>query len=149
MPWSIADADAGILACLKRWAKQRGNLDTAGELLRGVNQLRAVISATLADRFIHLHKDAKGHLVPATEADKVKQVRPDEFNGYVKEDRILIHPEAWRRLCQGYDAGEVAEHLQREGTLIPGDKTKGELARVEAVFGKTGRFYVLRRSSLS
>jgi uncharacterized protein (DUF927 family) len=147
LPWSIADADAGILACLKRWAKQRGNLDTAGELLRGVRQLCAVITANLAHRFIHLRKD-KGCFVPATEADKIKQGTPDEFDGYVKEDRILIHPEAWRRLCRGYDAGEVAEHLRREGALIPGDETKGELARVETLFGKTGRFYVLRRSSL-
>jgi len=148
LPWSIADADAGILACLKRWAKQRGNLDTAGELLRGVRQLRAVITATLAERFIHLRKDPKGHLVPAAEADKVKLATPDLFDGYAKEDRILVHPEAWRRLCEGCHTGEVAEHLRREGALIPGDETKGELARVETVFGKTGRFYVLRRSSL-
>ena len=147
LPWKPEDADAGILACMGRWAKQRGNLDTAGELLRGIRQLRAVITATLAERFIHLRKD-KGCFVPATEADKIKLGTPDEFDGYVKEDRILIHPEAWRRLCRGYDAGEVAEHLRREGALIPGDETKGELARVETLFGRTGRFYVLRRSSL-
>jgi uncharacterized protein (DUF927 family) len=148
LPWKPDDADAGILACMGRWAKQRGNLDTAGELLRGIRQLRAVITATLAERFIHLRKDAKGHLVPATEVDEAKLATPDLFDGYVKEDRILIRPEAWRRLCEGYDAGEVAEHLRREGALIPGDETKGELARVETLFGKTGRFYVLRRSSL-
>ena len=35
---------------------------------------------------------------PATEADEVKQATPDLFDGYVKSDRILIRPEAWRRL---------------------------------------------------
>jgi hypothetical protein len=31
-----------------------------------------------------------------TKADEIKQLTPELFDGYVKPDRILIRPEAWR-----------------------------------------------------
>src|SRR5262249_44223605 len=34
LPWTVAEADTGIVACMGRWAAQRGNVDTAGEVLR-------------------------------------------------------------------------------------------------------------------
>jgi putative DNA primase/helicase len=30
LPWTFEEADAGLIACLERWVKQRGNLDTSG-----------------------------------------------------------------------------------------------------------------------
>ena len=29
LPWTVDSSDAGILACMQRWAAQRGNVDTA------------------------------------------------------------------------------------------------------------------------
>ncbi len=147
LPWTVEETDTGIIACMSRWAKQRGNLDTAGELLRGVDRARTTITTTLTDRYIHLRKVAKGRLIPAKAADKVKQKTPKEFDGYVKPDRVLIWPEAWRRLCEGHDPIKVAEHLQRQKVLMPGAR-KGESARTETILGKSGRFYVLRREWL-
>jgi hypothetical protein len=36
---------------------------------------------------------------------------PKLFDGYAKDDRILGRPEAWRRLCNGFDHGEIARQL--------------------------------------
>jgi uncharacterized protein (DUF927 family) len=38
LPWSVEEADAGIIACMQRWVTQRGNLDTAGEVVRAARQ---------------------------------------------------------------------------------------------------------------
>ena len=38
LPWTVEDADTGIVACMERWVKQRGNIDTAGELVRAARE---------------------------------------------------------------------------------------------------------------
>ena len=71
VPWTAADIDDGIVACMKRWLHQRGNIDTAGELLREISQRRQTIAATINDRFIRL--GVKGRrLVPVSAADQRK-----------------------------------------------------------------------------
>jgi uncharacterized protein (DUF927 family) len=147
LPWTVAETDAGIIACMARWVAQRGNIDTAGELLRAGTRVLATISAALPDRFISVRKE-KRHWVPASAADKIRQKTPELFDGYVKPDRVLIRPEAWRRLCNGHDPAEMAKHLQQQGALIA-DYNGGKLARPEQVIGKVERFYVLSRASLT
>jgi Domain of unknown function (DUF927) len=153
LPWSGEQADAGIVACMARWASQRGNVDTAGEIVRAASQFELQLGAGL-HRFIHIVKAGK-RWVPATEADEVKQKAqqkaqqqkdPEPFDGYVKPDRILIRPGAWQRRCNGSDPGEIAEHFNQRGALIGGDAS---FTKTEQVIGGTRRFYVLRRSSLT
>jgi uncharacterized protein (DUF927 family) len=142
LPWTIEEADAGIVACMSRWVKQRGNLDTAGEVQRAVVELERKIAAALADRFIHLRQDARGHWVPASDAEVIKQKTPAVFDGYAKPDRILIRPEAWHRLCDGHDAEQLVEHLRHLGKLIPG--SGGKTARKERILDESARYYVLQ-----
>jgi uncharacterized protein (DUF927 family) len=144
LPWTIAQADAGIVACMARWAAQRGNVDTSGEIVRAGCQLEADLAAGLQDRFIHIHKTGKGW-APATEADTIKQKTPERFDGYAQPDRILVRSEAWHRYCNGVDHAEIAQHLQQRGTLIADDNGK-KLSRSEKVMGKADRFYVLKRT---
>ena len=73
---------------------------------------------------------------------------PKLFDGYAKDDRILGRPEAWRRLCNGFDHGEIARQLHEEGVLIP-DDSGGKLSKSERVMGKPDRYYVLKRASLA
>ena len=65
LPWTVAEADAGIVACMNRWVKQRGNVDTSGELLRAAREMVASVTAALPDRFVHIRK-GKGGWAPLT-----------------------------------------------------------------------------------
>jgi hypothetical protein len=56
LPWSVEDADAGIVACMQRWVAQRGNLDTAGEVVRAARQVERELVSGLDERFIHIRR---------------------------------------------------------------------------------------------
>ena len=145
LPWTVEGADKGIVACMDRWVKQRGNADTAGEVVRAARELERELAAGLSNRFIHIHKVGTGW-TPVTEADELKQRTPELFDGCVKPDRILVRPEAWHRYCNGSDPAAIAQHFQQRGALIAGDNS---LSKTEQVIGRTGRFYVLSRASLT
>jgi uncharacterized protein (DUF927 family) len=145
LPWSIENADRGIIACMDRWVQQRGNIDTAGEIVRAAREVLRKLVADLNDRFIHIHKAGNGWR-PVTEADELKQRTPEIFHGYAKPDRILVLPEVWRRYCNGSDPAAIAQHFQQRGVLIAHGNS---FSRSEQVIGKTARFYVLSRASLT
>ena len=146
MPWTIADVHTAIIACMKRWLQQRGNIDTAGELLREIRRRRQTIAATIGDRLIHLDIKRR-RLAPASAADQTKvdaeQKGEQNFDGYLKDGRMLVRPEAWHRLWAGLDADDVKEHLRRAGLLIPG--RNGDVPSLEKFESKAppARFYVL------
>jgi putative DNA primase/helicase len=139
LPWSMGEADMGIVACMERWVAQRGNVDTAGEVVRAVREFERKFAEGL-NRFIHIHKPGKAW-TPVTEADEVKQKTPELFDGYVKPDCILVRPQAWRRFCDGFDTAEIARVFQQRGTLIAN--------KTEQVVGRSERFYVLSRAALT
>ena len=142
LPWTVADIDTAVVACMERWLNQRGNVDTAGELLREIRQRRRLIAATIKDHFIHLSLEGR-RLVPASAADERKMAVAEQFDGFVKDGRILVRPEAWRRLWAGVDAEAVKEHLRRAALLIPGHA--GDIPSLEKFQSKAppARFYVL------
>jgi hypothetical protein len=146
LPWTIEEADAGIAACMGRWVAQRGNLDTAGEVVRTARQVERELASGLGDRFIHIHRSG-GKWTPVSEVDGFRQQTPELFDGYVKPDRVLVRTEAWRRYCNGFDPAEIARHFQQRGALIADE---GGVSKSEQVIGnKTGRFYVLARAALT
>src|SRR5262249_48371804 len=145
LPWTIEEADAGIVACMGRWVAQGGNLDTAGEVVRTARQVERELVTGLGDRFIHIHRSG-GKWTPVSEADEFRQRTPELYDGYCKPDRILIRTEAWRRYCNGFDPAEIARHFQQRGALIADDSG---VSRAEQVIGKAERFYVLSRAALT
>jgi uncharacterized protein (DUF927 family) len=145
LPWSVAQADTGILACMGRWVAQRGNVDTAGEIVRAARQIEADLVAGMSDRFIHIHQADK-RWMPISPADEIKQRTPQLFDGYAKPDRVLVRPEAWRRYCNGFDPAEIAAHFKQRDLLIAGNNG---LSKPEQVIGTVGRFYVLSRAALT
>jgi putative DNA primase/helicase len=148
LPWTIEEADMGILACMERWVRQRGNINIAGEVLRATNAVKRELVAGLDSRLIRIVRKRGKGWVPATEADAAKQKTPELFDGYVKADRILVRPEAWRRYSNGFDHSEIARQLHKDGALIA-DVRGGKLSRSEKIMGRTERFYVLKRASLA
>jgi uncharacterized protein (DUF927 family) len=146
LPWSVEEADMGIISCMRRWVAQRGNLDTAGEIVRAAREVERKLTANLQDRFIRTAKSKTGKLIPATEADEAKAKTPD-FDGFIKSDHVLIRPEAFRRYCDGVESAEIARHFLDRGVLIPGKN--GSFSKSEQVIGESGRFYVLRRAALT
>jgi hypothetical protein len=61
LPWNIVQADVGIVACMDRWVAQRGNVDTAGEIVRAVRQVEAdLVAAIEGGHFVRLHKTNNG-----------------------------------------------------------------------------------------
>lgn len=71
LPWTFAQADAGIAAAMSRWVAQRGNIDTAGETVRGAHQVEIdLLVAIEAGHFVRLHKTNGSWSSPATEADE-------------------------------------------------------------------------------
>ena len=148
LPWTVEEADAGIVACMGRWVAQRGNVDTAGEVMRAAREVERKLAAGLRDQFIHINKSKTGNkLIPATEADEVKAKTPEHFDGFIKSDHVLIRPEAWRRYCDGVEPAEIARHFLDRGVLVPGDN--GSLSKSQQVIGGSGRFYVLRMAALT
>jgi hypothetical protein len=145
LPWAIEESDAGITACMRRWVQQRGNIDSAGEVARAVREVERELVASLNDRFIHIHKKGRGGWTPVTEVDEFRQKTPERFDGYVKPDRILIRPQAFRRYCNGSDPGDIARHLKQQRVLIADEDG---VSKSEQVIGGTDRFYVWSRASL-
>jgi uncharacterized protein (DUF927 family) len=146
VPWTVGDVNAAAIACMERWLNQRGNIDTAGELLREIRQRRQMIAATIDDRFIRLNLRGR-RFVPASAADQRKLESEQEFDGYIKasgEDcHILVWPKTWQRWWVGLDASAVKKFLRREELLIP--DRNGEAPSVEKYESSAGaaRFYVL------
>jgi uncharacterized protein (DUF927 family) len=147
LPWTIEEADVGIIACMQRWVTQRGNVDTAGEVVRAASEVKRKLAASLWDQFIHINKSKTGKLIPATEADEAKAKTPEHFDGFIKSDHVLIRPEAWRRYCDGVEPAKIARHFLDRGLLVPGDN--GSLSKSQQVIGGSGRFYVLRMAALT
>ena len=84
-----------------RWVAQRGNVDTAGEVMRAAREVERKLTAGLQDQFIHINKSKTGNkLIPATEADEAK-AKTRALDGFIKSDHVLIRPVAWRRYCDG------------------------------------------------
>jgi hypothetical protein len=147
LPWSAADTDAGIIACAGRWVRQRGNTDAAGELLQEIGHRRRMFAATIDDRLIRLSRDGRGRLLPASALDRNKMAAAARgevaFDGFVKDERILLTPDAWHRLWTGLDAAAVKDHLLRTQLLISG--AGGDIPSLEKVESgaRPHRFYVL------
>src|SRR4029077_19918970 len=55
LPWTFEEADAGLIACLERWVKQRGNTDAATARSRFVADLMRRLADDISDCFIHIH----------------------------------------------------------------------------------------------
>ena len=60
LPWTVEEADMGIVACMGRWVAQRGNVDTAGEVMRAAREVERKLAAGLRDQFIHINKSKTG-----------------------------------------------------------------------------------------
>jgi putative DNA primase/helicase len=121
LPWSKTDTDAAIIACMQRWVNQRGNVDEAGELLREIERRRNRFAVTADARLIHLAFDGRRRLVAASPTDEQKLKAAEQFDGYVKNGRILLKPDAWQHLWDGLDGKavkQVKQHLLRQGLLI-------------------------------
>jgi len=145
LPWTIEETDAGIVACMQRWVAQRGNLDTAGEIVRAAQRVERELVNGLGDRFIHIHR-IDGKWTPISEDDKLRQRTPELFDGYAKPDHVLVRPEAWRRYCNGFDPSDIARQFERHGALVGGGS---KASKSEQVIGGSGRFYVLVRAALT
>jgi uncharacterized protein (DUF927 family) len=142
LPWSVADTDLGVAACMMRWLESRkGRLDVTGEMLSAIEQIRTILSANLHGRFIHQRLDDEGNLEYATPADATKR----DTLGYLKDGIILIEPTAWRSvLCEGFDPVKTARHLKNEGFLITDEgKLQRQAKVIRGDMVVKARFYAL------
>jgi hypothetical protein len=147
LPWTFEEANAGLIACLERWVKQSGNTDPAIVRSRFRADLLRKLADDLSDCFIHIRK-VKGRFVPATDSDLAKQQKsPEAYDGYVKEDLVLIRPEAWVKRCAGADHVEMARHFHARGVLLANEKD-GKFSKTVQTIGRSERVYVVRRTAL-
>ena len=147
LPWTFEEADTGLIACLERWVKRRGNTDAATVRLEFIADFLRRLAEDLFDHFIHIQK-VKGRFVPATDSDMAKQQGPPEaYDGYVKDDLVLIRPEAWLKRCAGANHMEIAKHLHTKGILLVNEKD-GKFSKTVQTIGRSDRFYVVRRTAL-
>jgi hypothetical protein len=148
LPWTFEEANAGIIACLERWVKQRGNTDPAMALSRFIADFLRKLAEDLPNRFIHIQK-VKGRFVRGMDSGTVNkhQTPPEACDGYVKEDLVLIRPEAWAKRCAGADHVEIARHFHAQGALLASEKD-GKFSKTVQTIGRSERFYVMRRTSL-
>jgi hypothetical protein len=142
LPWSTTDTDAAVIACMTRWLNQRGNTDAAGELLQEIQRRRQTFATTINDRLIQIGRSG-GRLVPASKADQNKMDAVDRFDGFVKDGKILLKPEAWHRLWAGLDVGEIKKHLLGAQLLIAGANGHVPSAEKFKSGAQPAKFYVL------
>jgi hypothetical protein len=154
LPWTGEEADAGLIACLERWVKQRGIADPAIAQSQFITDFMRKLADDLLDRFIHIHK-VKGRSVPATDSDTAKQQKSEAYDGYLKDggnshedDLVLIRPGAFEKRCAGTDPMEIAKRLYARGALLASDKD-GKFSKTVQTIGRSERFYVLRRTALA
>jgi hypothetical protein len=147
LPWTVAEADAGLIAVLERWVKQRGNSEPVSTQSRVAEFLRR-LADDLAERFILLHK-VKGRFVPATDSDVAKLAErrnfPSACDGYIKDDLVLIRPEAWVKRA-GTDHEEIARYFHARGDLLTRDD--GKFSMTVSTIGGSERVYAVRRAAL-
>jgi uncharacterized protein (DUF927 family) len=142
LPWAQADTDVAIVACMRRWLNQRGNIDTAGELLREIERRRRMFAATANDRLIRLDI-VERQLVAVSLADQHKMEAGEQSDGFMKNGRILLKPDAWQRLWAGLDVEAVKQHLLRQQLLIPDRNGRVPSAEKYKSGAPAARFYVL------
>jgi hypothetical protein len=149
LPWTVAEADAGLIA--ECWAKQRGNSEPASTQSRVADLIRR-LADDLSERFIHIHK-VKGRFVPATNSDMAKLTKQQKsleaYDGFVKDDFVLIRPEAWVKRA-GADHEEIARYLYARGDLLATEKD-GKLitfSTTASTIGDSERVYAVRRTAL-
>jgi hypothetical protein len=147
LPWTFEEADAGLIACLERWVTQRSNTDAGTARSRFIADFMRRPAEDLPDRFIHIQR-VKGRYVPATDSDMAKQQKPPEaYDGYLKDDLVLIRPEAWVKRCAGANPMEIAKHLHTMGVLLASENDSKFSKTAQAV-GRSERFYVVRQTAL-
>ena len=145
LPWTVAEADAGLIAVLERWVKYRGNSAPVTMQSRVADFVRS-LADDLSDRFIHVCK-VKGRFIPATQSDEAKLVKQQEYDGFVQDDLVLIRPEAWVRRCTGADHEKIARHFYGSGDLLT--RNDGKFSKSISILGTSARLYALRRTVLS
>ncbi len=148
LPWSTGDTDAGVIACMTRWLSQRGNTDAAAELLREISHRRQMFATTSNDRLIQLGRNG-GRLVPASAADANKMDAADQFDGFIKDDKILLRPDAFYRLFAGLDAQEVKQYLLGAQLLIADANGRVPSAEKFKSRSKPAKFCVLAQEFVS
>jgi hypothetical protein len=147
LPWTFEEANKGLIACLERWVKQRGNTDPAKARSQFIADFLSKLADDLSDGFIHIHK-VKGRFVRAMDSDTAKQEKaPEAYDGYVKEGLLLIRPEAFVKRCAGADHVEIAKHLHATGVLLANEKD-GKFSKTAQTIGRSERFYVMRLTAL-
>src|SRR5262245_56579245 len=60
LPWTVEEADMGIVACMGRWVLQRGNLDIAGEVVRAAREVERKLAAGLWETVLKYTKNQGG-----------------------------------------------------------------------------------------
>jgi hypothetical protein len=148
LPWIVEEADAGLVAVLERWVRQRGNSEPVSTQSRAA-EFTHRLADDLPDRFIHIHK-VKGRYVPATDSDTAKLTEEQQnplgaYDGFVKDDLVLIRPEAWIRRA-GAAHEEIAKYLYARGDLLT--RNDGKFSMTVSTIAKPERVYVVRRAAL-
>jgi hypothetical protein len=153
-PWSIEASDRGILAGVLRWANDKdSSVATLQEKAAKQKFREAILAARDASRLIVLNRQAGGRggltFKPAPEHAVLYQdvdlKNPGTLSGFIKNDgentRILLYPDAFRRLAEGcgLDHVALADYLRRARLLE---------VKNEKVKGKPNQFYVLPRMFL-
>jgi uncharacterized protein (DUF927 family) len=142
LPWALADTDAAVIACMRRWLNQCSNVDAAGELLREIERRRRMFAATADDHLIRLDI-VERQLVAASPADQHKMEAGEQSDGFMKNGRILLIPDAWQRLWAGLDVEAVKQHLLRQQLLIADRNGRVPSAEKYKSGASAARFYVL------
>jgi hypothetical protein len=143
LPWTLEEADAGLIAVLDRWVRYRGNSAPVTVQSSAANFICKLVD-DLAGRFIHVCK-VKGRFTPATDSDAAKLAKQQDYDGFVQDDLVLIRPEAWIKRA-GTDHEEIARYFHGKGDLFTRDD--GKFSKSISILGTSARFYALRRAAL-
>ena len=143
LPWTVEEADAGIVACMQRWVPQRGNVDTAGEVVRAARQVERELVSGLGEHFIHIHKTGEkwkpGSPRPTNQAADARTFRRVRKAGPSSFPARSVASALQRNRSRGDRAPFPAARRTDRGRRRHGESRAGDR--------QGHRFYVLSRAA--
>ena len=118
LPWEAGEATKQAKACFKVWLAARG---TSGqiEVRQGIEHVRQFILRDGVSRFSPWEAPAAAAI-----RDRVGFVQYDAAQSAGNKATYFVLAPAWKTVCGGFDAAEVARAL-RENGVLEGEQVKG------------------------
>jgi uncharacterized protein (DUF927 family) len=142
--WPAGTATQAITQCFKKWLNGRST--GSSDMEKAVEQIRGFMLANCDSRFQDVDEKIT---LPQTGRRVIYDragFRRTFANGEDQTSEYLIYPQTFKDLCQGYNATQVAQELEKRGYLRRGKNRLQVQQRIEGMGKNPIWFYAVNDS---